>query len=159
MSTRGVIAFGTPAHWRGIYNHSDSAPEWLGPRLWPHLQGDLIAVGERLLRAGRGDDLFAGSVAAEPEIFQAADPVAIEWIYIVDSGERRLHVFGNGPRAPGRWEHFAVGAFSIVADEPDWRGCTRARNRAIAPVLLADIRTRFGDAAYEAARRQMLGDE
>lgn len=34
MSTRGVIGVKTPTGWRGLYNHSDSYPEWLGKRIF-----------------------------------------------------------------------------------------------------------------------------
>jgi hypothetical protein len=132
--------------------------ERLGPCLWPLLQGDLIAARERLFRAGRGEAFFAGTIAPDPYISERADPVSIEWIYIVDAIQRRLHVFASRPLDPKRYEHFEVGAFDTSA-EPDWRACQRARNAAAAPVLLEDIRVRFSDQAYEAARRQMLGDD
>jgi len=33
MSTRGIVAVGTPAHWEGTYNHFDSYPESLGEEI------------------------------------------------------------------------------------------------------------------------------
>ena len=38
MSTRGCVAIGTPANWRGVYNHWDSYPTGLGHEVWCHLQ-------------------------------------------------------------------------------------------------------------------------
>ncbi len=38
MSTRGCVAIGTPAKWRGVYNHWDSYPTGLGQEVWIHLQ-------------------------------------------------------------------------------------------------------------------------
>jgi len=38
MSTRGCVAIGTPAGWRGVYNHWDSYPTGLGQEVWIHLQ-------------------------------------------------------------------------------------------------------------------------
>ena len=38
MSTRGCVAIGTPAKWRGVYNHWDSYPSGLGSAVWQHLQ-------------------------------------------------------------------------------------------------------------------------
>jgi len=38
MSTRGCVAIGTPARWRGVYNHWDSYPTGLGQAVWQYLQ-------------------------------------------------------------------------------------------------------------------------
>jgi hypothetical protein len=47
MSTRGCVAIGTPASWRGVYNHWDSYPTDLGKEVWEHLQA-LLASGKTL---------------------------------------------------------------------------------------------------------------
>jgi len=56
MSTRGVVAVGTEKSWRGVYNHSDSYPSYLGEDISAELR-DWLAEGkslksfcERLLR-------------------------------------------------------------------------------------------------------------
>jgi hypothetical protein len=41
MATRGCIAVGTPDKWRGVYNHWDSYPSWLGARLAEHLRNEI----------------------------------------------------------------------------------------------------------------------
>jgi len=41
MSTRGCVAIGTLASWRGVYNHWDSYPTGLGQQVWQHLQSGL----------------------------------------------------------------------------------------------------------------------
>lgn len=47
MSTRGCIAERIGNHWRGVYQHSDSYPTWLGPKIWDILhdtfKGDIRA--------------------------------------------------------------------------------------------------------------------
>jgi hypothetical protein len=52
MSTRGCIAVGTVKNWKGIYNHSDSYPTWMGPELWKHLIRQQLA-GKTLAEIGR----------------------------------------------------------------------------------------------------------
>jgi hypothetical protein len=52
MSTRGCIAVGTLKNWKGIYNHSDSYPTWLGPELWEHLIRQQLE-GKTLAEIGR----------------------------------------------------------------------------------------------------------
>jgi hypothetical protein len=52
MSTRGCIAVGTLKNWKGIYNHCDSYPTWMGPRLWEHLIRQQLA-GKTLAEIGR----------------------------------------------------------------------------------------------------------
>lgn len=37
MSTRGAIGAQRGDTWRGVYNHSDSGPSWLGRELWQYL--------------------------------------------------------------------------------------------------------------------------
>lgn len=53
MSTRGCVAIAQGDGWRGVYNHSDSYPTWLGKKLWDHLQGrDLEQFAKELLQYG-----------------------------------------------------------------------------------------------------------
>jgi hypothetical protein len=33
MSTRGIIAYGTPSNWVGVFNRASSYPEYMGPEL------------------------------------------------------------------------------------------------------------------------------
>jgi hypothetical protein len=54
VSTRGCVAIGTPACWRGVYNHWDSYPTGLGKTVWDHLQA--------LLGSGKTLEQFAGEL-------------------------------------------------------------------------------------------------
>jgi hypothetical protein len=52
MSTRGIVARvgdheGT---FRGVYNHSDSYPSWMGPHLWCLLRERYAGNVEKLVR-------------------------------------------------------------------------------------------------------------
>lgn len=45
MSTRGCVAIAFPrGHWKGVYNHSDSYPTWLGKKLWAYLHRDHVEL-------------------------------------------------------------------------------------------------------------------
>ena len=57
MSTRGVVAVGNLRHWRGVYNHSDSYPTWLGRQLYEHLT-EALRNGKTLEEVGRNLLLF-----------------------------------------------------------------------------------------------------
>lgn len=81
MSTRGVVAVGTMAKWRGIYNHSDSYPTELGKMLYEHLSNEIIKEGKTLAEVGEAilkfDDWrnylkggvceYCGKIASEPD--------------------------------------------------------------------------------------------
>jgi hypothetical protein len=41
MATRGCVAVGTLDKWRGVYNHWDSYPTWLGARLAEHIRNEI----------------------------------------------------------------------------------------------------------------------
>jgi hypothetical protein len=41
MATRGCVAVGTPDKWRGVYNHWDSYPSWLGACLAEHIRNEI----------------------------------------------------------------------------------------------------------------------
>ncbi len=68
MSTRGCVAVGTPKNWRGIYNHSDSYPTYLGAELFEHLIREQLAgktfaeIGESILRFDDWRNYLAGGV-------------------------------------------------------------------------------------------------
>jgi hypothetical protein len=168
MATRGFVGFGTPERWIGAYNHNASEPSLLGRTLWPVLvdaaqAGGLPALRDALLAGGRVEALLGERHDGTPLVAEAADPIAIEWLYLVDDAAR-LHVLANLPlRIPetgaGDWTHAPFGTFALAGPEPDWRAIERARKQAAAPVLLQSIRERFGDEAYESARLELLGDD
>jgi hypothetical protein len=157
---------GTVAQWVGVYNHADSHPTGLGPRLWRAVVGrPLAGLRARLLEAGRAEAFFEGKVAPEKDVMthETADPLHIEWVYVVDAASSpRLHLLGHMEKGSGRdarWEHALVETFPLDGPEPDWAACEGAHTRRRAPALLATIRERFGEDAYLAARRQLLGEE
>jgi hypothetical protein len=171
MGTRGAVAFGSPAHWEGVYNHSDSQPTGLGAALWLALRnarsaaGGLAHLRTALMAAGDWAAFERGEAAPEPlELSsESADPMYIEWVYVIDVEGRRLHVLGHAQvDAPSgespRYFYDLSGSFDLDADEPNWRACEVAHSRKHAGPLLEGIRARFGEEAYRAARRQILGD-
>lgn len=163
------MGFGSTTDWRGVYNHDDSGPTWLGPEVWRAVVSARAkgegwgALEEEVLRAGRWEAFARGDRAAEAPVITAesADPLSIEWIYVVDSAVGRLHVLGKAPASAGldEWRHDLAGSFELDGAEPDWGACERAHARRHAASYLASIRERFGEEAYASARRQMLGDE
>jgi hypothetical protein len=172
MGTRGAITFGDQRTWRGIYNHADSQPTWLGPRLWRAIvdarrtPGGLDALRTRLIDAGDLAALERGERAAEPleMAHDTADPLHVEWVYVIDSGARRLHVLGHAP-VPGRppeqpleYVYDRAASFDLDGAEPDWRACEQDHARRHAETTLAFVRARFGEDAYRSARRQILGE-
>jgi hypothetical protein len=52
MSTRGVVAVGTLKRWKGIYNHCDSYPTYLGKNLYEHLTEQTVKQGKTLAEIG-----------------------------------------------------------------------------------------------------------
>ena len=110
MSTRGAIAFGAVASWVGVYQHWDSYPSSLGPKVWAFLQEHGIEALQRFIEAHPGgfssfpdscychDEYFAqrdGSSAKDSPYFNEKAPVGletnentdalfIEWVYVID---------------------------------------------------------------------------
>lgn len=68
MSTRAIVAVGTLENWRGVYNHSDGYPTWLGKELYEHLIRErltgktLTEIGEDILHFDDWDNYRAGGV-------------------------------------------------------------------------------------------------
>ena len=63
MSTRGCVAIGTEAEWKGVYNHWDSYPTGLGEELWGHLKGkDLKRFAEELLSYDDWRNYLSGGI-------------------------------------------------------------------------------------------------
>jgi hypothetical protein len=125
MSTRGAIARVYFDGWRGVYQHSDSYPTYLGQELWHQLWGKYNgAVKEMLIDA---IDLHPGGWSSYPEVCychdphfserdgssakdspyyrkdgpkgtltsKSCDPLFIEWVYVFAPDRRFLTIFFN----------------------------------------------------------------
>jgi len=68
LSTHGVVAVGTIANWRGVYNNSDSHPTSLGKGLRENLIGEIASgnalkdVGERILAFDDWNNYLNGGI-------------------------------------------------------------------------------------------------
>ena len=155
MSTRGCVAVGIPLKWEGIYNHYDSYPGGLGLDLWHILlhEKDLKDFAARLLRCDSWPAFLAAEIGPEDNYDgrldcahitnEDADPLFIEWVYIIDPERNMLHVLkhesvGNrldfskrsiGPvKLTGRvvdyghcaFKHVLVASLKLDGPEPDW---------------------------------------
>jgi hypothetical protein len=176
MGTRGALAFGDADEWRGVYNHSDSTPPLLGPKVWRLIseararKDGLAELRARLVASGRVEALVDGVVADEPaELSDAtAHPLHISYVYVVDPERATLHVLKGDPRAevipidpralsePEDWRYVCLASYPLAGSEPDWRTCGAAWRAANCERHVRPIRERFGEAAAAAARRQWL---
>lgn len=96
MSTRGVIAVKTGLGWRGVYNHLDSYPTYLGPIIWRELQEKDV---ERVVKEGieqhpQGyrsfpDEPYSATSRTEPITNDNVDPLFHEWVYILDTTKKQ----------------------------------------------------------------------
>ena len=59
MSTRSVIACGTPKEWQGVYSHFDGYPEGVGAAVWD------VLMKEFVLNPGSADFANDGSTAVQ----------------------------------------------------------------------------------------------
>jgi hypothetical protein len=175
MGTNGCVAVGTLEKWVGVYNHYDSYPTRLGQEVWQYVRGiDLIGFGEELLKYDSWEHFKNKGVCprcqekvGSPHSFKehgehehnefpfskyhltqdTADPVFIEWIYLIDPDEHMMHIFKNRGKhekikdydkddervREGEWlvwysgyvmkyyvKHELVESISLSSAEPNW---------------------------------------
>ena len=149
MSTRGIIAQAKGDGFEGVYQHSDSYPNGLGPDLWQALQArGAKAVVVEDIEAHRGgwstypDRCYCHTMERNgPEMVMTqsqADWLFIEWGYVIDPDSNRLGVVVGLVREPGDHAEFSerngnrrewrednygyrlVGSFPIDGPEPEW---------------------------------------
>lgn len=96
MSTRGVIAVKTGLGWKGVYNHLDSYPTYLGPIIWRELQekGVERVVEEGIEQYPQGyrsfpDDPYPATSQMGPITNDNVDPLFHEWVYILDTTKKQ----------------------------------------------------------------------
>jgi len=108
-------------------------------------------------------ETYCGEAGKEPTLMASdyADPLFIDWVYVIDAEHHRVHVIGRAPVSESLQEFVfeAVESYDLDGAEPNWAACAKKHGRRVAPNYLADIRARFGPQDYERARRQMLGDD
>ncbi len=126
------MALGTETEWKGLYNHSDSYPTYLGRIAW---EGFRNGDGPESIVDLRWEDIELRVTSEAP------DPLFIEWVYIKTPENTMVvlaHVvvsraqWGRIYREPKRlrsgwWDyghclakHFKVGEFPLDGPEPDW---------------------------------------
>jgi hypothetical protein len=116
MTDRGVIAFGRASSWKGVYNHRDSQPTSLGPRVHEMWQEGRLTLDFFKEHPGgflsfpdlcfcHGDQAeMCGSCAKDSPFYikglprmyftnLSADPLMINWVYVLDGSW--VHVLGN----------------------------------------------------------------
>mgnify|MGYP001577883886 CR=1 FL=1 len=107
MSTRGVLAVVEGDGWKGLYQHSDSYPTWLGKGLWAWLQEHGTKEYAKTLKKHPGgyssfpevcychDESFGenGKVPTMRITSKRPDPLFIEWVYAVDVETEMVSVF------------------------------------------------------------------
>ena len=133
MSTRGVIARvgEQEGSFRGVYNHSDSYPTWLGPRLWHILHGRYDGNVSLLVKETIEDHPCGWSVYGEccychdrsedptpvmiftHDDFASGDDGDSEWLWVFDPDNKRLFV-----RDLRYGEDLAP--IELSGPEPDW---------------------------------------
>jgi hypothetical protein len=112
MGTRGVVAVGSPETYKGIYNHMDSYPSGLGADFLTHTRGrlrdgaSLLGITRDLLAFQDWRDYTAwlegGKTTrkGEPQDHYTQQDIPqsdIEWVYILDEGQRCIHVLDARP--------------------------------------------------------------
>jgi hypothetical protein len=147
MSTRGCVAVGVPLKWEGVYNHYDSYPVGLGKQVWDHIsnKSNLAPLCEAILRSRRWEAFLGDREIDNGQCMftsENADPLFIEWVYIIDPERKMLHVlkhesvgisdFSKRPTGPiklhGRvvdyghcaYKHVLVASLKLDGPEPDW---------------------------------------
>lgn len=131
MSTRGIIArtTGTEGSFKGVYNHSDSYPTWMGPHLWQMLHGTYKSDVAEMLRCvidqhGGGWSLVGKECYCHPQRERAPEPgpdwyteqdvenCNAEWLWIFDEESNRLFIRDVNGKAEEIVE--------LSGPEPDW---------------------------------------
>ena len=124
--------------------HSISGVIFMGEPFSPEIQRNLDRTGYRDPKAKYHEH---GEGETDQMTDQTADPLFIEWVYVLDPGSGLVTVFGNGTAAelmPGQhgtwsnpmgmqeldgtvkqfgghyWVHVLVSQFSVHGPEPDW---------------------------------------
>ena len=145
MHVCGCVAVGTPLKWEGLGYHSDSCPKSLGIRLWRVIQDrDLKQFTEHLLQFDRLESCWEGgyNYGYQHITNEESNPLFVEWVYIVDSERRMLHVLKSEmlededlsqPRRepvmlPNRavfygncaYKHVLAISIKLDGPEPDW---------------------------------------
>lgn len=133
MSTRGCIARvgeheGT---FKGVYNHSDSYPKFMGPHLWKMLhekyQGKLPAMLAEIIDEHSAGWSFIGEECyCHPKRDRDAEPKGawitdedmkdtdIEWVWVFDEANYKLYIRDQRYRED-------VAIVDLHGPEPDWR--------------------------------------
>ena len=133
MSTRGCIARvgeheGT---FKGVYNHSDSYPGWMGPRLWKILhdkyKGDLPAMLATLIdRHSAGWSFIGEECYCHPKREREPEPepdwithenlqdYGLEWVWAFDEANYKLYIRDQRYRED-------VAIVDLHGPEPDWK--------------------------------------
>jgi hypothetical protein len=138
VSTRGVVACGSPLSWRGAYNHFDSYPTSLGSAAWAAARRDFSAACDALL-----DGAFDGRGSGAPITQADGDPLYLEWVYLLDPSCRALHVLAHRevPSAPRPADPTAVGWTLVRAAGGEvWRrpdGATQRYPKSTPPFAYA----------------------
>jgi hypothetical protein len=134
MSTRGIIArtTGPEGAFKGVYNHSDSYPTYMGPKLFELLRtryaGDLKAMLADLIDGHSAGWSQIGTECychpkrkrtpqTEPDWFtheSLQDDTDIEWVWVFDEENYRLYVRDQHHKAD-------AGIVELCDPEPDWK--------------------------------------
>jgi len=157
MATRGCIAVGTMDSWKGVYNHIDSYPSGLGKQLWNILDGvykkNLHKFAKELIKKKSWIAITDQTIEHPPDdmmTHEEADPLFIEWVYIVDPEKRLLTIMarnidksyvGKEPtenikvEKNGWWNyghvkcrHDMIIQLDINGKEPDWEALEKMRD-------------------------------
>lgn len=167
MLARGCIAIKTKDGWRGIYNHWDSYPSWLGKELWDFIKRNKAeAIAKAIEQHPGGFRSFPsecychsefskknGSCAKDSPLYntstpsgiidsQNANPLFVEWVYIIDPDKQTMTILTNqsdnmtngiprGEKAIKRndgyydyghcaFRHVEVAKINLRGREPDW---------------------------------------
>ena len=117
MSTRGIVAVGTPTKWRGVYNHNDSYPDGLGEDLKRLAQTrSLEEIAEIVRRHPQDFSSFPDSPYGEKEgpmtitsaNHRKDDWLYWEYVYVIDIKAGKIwwgeHTYENGSGRPNAFK-------------------------------------------------------
>jgi hypothetical protein len=122
MSTRACIATGTKEKWNGVYTHFDGYPTHHGPIVWKAIKdgifnamidnhpGGWSSVGKECYCHSEYFTERDGSIATDSPYYspdapdgrmseRSADPLFIEWVYILDTESNVLHILSGNSAA------------------------------------------------------------